>query len=681
MIRSRRWNTVLVPTILLVLSAGCGNGIEVDDAIDDLPDSGIESDVAQDGVIPEDVVDDVRHDSIHDADVVSDLLDVYPDPGERDPGSDNFVGDLPDTVVRDLPSDPGEDVPDDQIDAGSDIRNDSVDVDDSGLGDEGSGIDSEDLQADDVNGDDGSDTVGDTVADTVADMVADAVDDTAVDTAADIVSDEYINDDGLNDSESDTVDPDFTPTICRPCRVDSECEAEGYLPAAACITMSGLMNLEGSFCLIPCLDDFGCPEGYSCQPSDDFGNKACFWTRGDGQVCECGALHSGADTSCGIRNQHGTCPGVVACTESGLTPCSANTPSAEACDGLDNDCDGVTDQGFVFTEFDGRQLEKGAACGIGACLGGTVVCSPDQTGLTCNSLHNASIEILNDLDDDCDGLIDEGLCHPDCTSRECGGDGCGGSCGTCAFGYSCGSVGICIPDGMVQVPAGSFNMGCDVALDPFCKAPESPRHHVTVSGFFIDRTEVTVSAYAECVSAGACTATGTAGLCQWGHEGREAYPINCVTWAQAQSYCSWVGKRLPTEAEWELAARGTDERLYPWGNDAPSCQFAVMLESTPGCGTGAPAIPCSRSPAGDSPCGACDMSGNLQEWVFDWYASDYYFSSPALNPHGPDSGSSRVTRGGHFSVHDAGWLRGAARGEAVGSIDGIEIGFRCAKTH
>ncbi|HOC99849.1 MAG TPA: SUMF1/EgtB/PvdO family nonheme iron enzyme [Myxococcota bacterium] len=684
MIGIRNRMIVLASFCGTLIWAGCGGGIPVNDSIEEIQDSVAESDAPPDSLIPPDSEDDARPDSIQVPDAVPDSADAS------------------DIAQEDLQTDPGDDAVDFEIDAGSDVG----DVDDSGLADDGSDTDADDVKAGDLS--DGGD--GDAIAD--QDVTDDSV---------------------MYDVQSDSADPGFSPTICRPCRVDSDCAAEGYQPVASCIPVSDPSGLAGSFCLIPCLEDSGCPDGYECLDSDDSGNKACYWAGGDGQPCECGVLQSGADTSCTRANIHGTCEGVAECTLTGFAPCGAAIPAAEicddvdndcdgltdeflgsspcglgecqhdvlncvdgnpgncepmqgavveTCDGKDNDCDGMTDQGFLFTEVDGSQLAKGADCGVGACAGGTVVCSPDQLGLTCDSLYKSSIEILNDIDDDCDGLIDEGLCRPDCTGRECGGDGCGGSCGTCALGYSCGSSGICVPDGMVQVPFSMFYMGCDPATDPACRPGENPRHYVTISGFFIDRTEVTVAAYALCVGAGACSATRTEGLCQWGHSGREQYPINCVTWEQAQSYCSWVGKRLPTEAEWELAARGTDERLYPWGNGAPSCGLAVMLESTtPGCGTGVPAIPCSRSPAGDSPFGACDMSGNVQEWVFDWYDPNYYSSSPPLNPHGPDAGSTRVTRGGHYAVHDAAWLRSAARGEAAASIDGVETGFRCAKTH
>ncbi len=234
----------------------------------------------------------------------------------------------------------------------------------------------------------------------------------------------------------------------------------------------------------------------------------------------------------------------------------------------------------------------------------------------------------------------------------------------------------CVENGeMVLIPAGSFWMGCNFAVETQCDTDESPYHEVTLAGYYIDKTEVTVDAYGECVTAGSCTAPSTGGSCNWGVGGRGGHPVNCVNWTQAGAYCTWAGKRLPTEAEWEKAARGTDGRKYPWGNETATCEYAVMS----GCPDDILDV-CSKSPSGDSPYGLCDMSGNVWEWVFDWYKSDYYTNSPASNPTGPVSGSNRVARGGSFGSPDNGNLRASNRVYHSPSIVSDGLGFRCARS-
>jgi formylglycine-generating enzyme required for sulfatase activity len=173
-------------------------------------------------------------------------------------------------------------------------------------------------------------------------------------------------------------------------------------------------------------------------------------------------------------------------------------------------------------------------------------------------------------------------------------------------------------DDMVRVPASEFWFGCDRELEDFCYDSRPPRF-VWVDEFYIDRTEVTVAAYAECVAAGSCTEPqqqGNNALCDtqernWGQPGRENHPVNCVDWGQAYQYCVFRGKRLPTAEEWEKAARGIDGRRYPWGEDAPTPELAVMLSDAPDCQS----EKVGSRPAGASPYGALDMAGNVEEWT------------------------------------------------------------------
>ena len=169
-----------------------------------------------------------------------------------------------------------------------------------------------------------------------------------------------------------------------------------------------------------------------------------------------------------------------------------------------------------------------------------------------------------------------------------------------------------VPKGMVAVPRGEFFMGCNEKVDKECDYDEKPGRTVSVKAFFIDRTEVTVEAYAECVKAGECSKSPTHRYCNWGKRGREKHPINCVDWNQASKFCAWKGKRLPTEAEWEKAARGYDGRKYPWGNQRVICDYAVVAD----CGGRTQLV--GSKLTGASPYGAVDMVGNVWEWTDSW---------------------------------------------------------------
>ncbi|MBI4699622.1 MAG: SUMF1/EgtB/PvdO family nonheme iron enzyme [Deltaproteobacteria bacterium] len=231
-------------------------------------------------------------------------------------------------------------------------------------------------------------------------------------------------------------------------------------------------------------------------------------------------------------------------------------------------------------------------------------------------------------------------------------------------------------ESMVLVPAGDFWMGCAPA-DPSCDDDEKPRHEVYLDAFYIDKTEVTVAAYRACVSAGGCGAPGAEQSCNWGESGRDDHPINCVDWHQSEAYCRWTGKRLPTEAEWEKAARSADGRIYPWGSEAPSCRLAVMNDGFGGCGRMS-TWPVGSKPAGASPYGALDMAGNVWEWVADWYDANYYATSPARNPGGPTGGSEHGLRGGCWQDDVVLSVRASDRIWYVPALRSY-FGFRCAR--
>jgi formylglycine-generating enzyme required for sulfatase activity len=240
----------------------------------------------------------------------------------------------------------------------------------------------------------------------------------------------------------------------------------------------------------------------------------------------------------------------------------------------------------------------------------------------------------------------------------------------------------------ILIPAGSFQMGCDSSnpaengCNNWWQTNELPLHTVTLDAYYIDKYEVTNARYKACVDAGGCTAPGSVNSWTrspyYGTSTYADYPVINVTWHQASAFCAWGGKRLPTEAEWEKAARGSsDTRKYPWGNSAPDCTKTNYWSSGGDCGGDTSRV--GSYPSGASPYGVMDMSGNVWEWVNDWYSSNYYSVSPSVNPQGSASGAVRVLRGGSWLNDDLS-VRSAVRNYdyPVGWLN--FVGFRCVRS-
>ena len=219
---------------------------------------------------------------------------------------------------------------------------------------------------------------------------------------------------------------------------------------------------------------------------------------------------------------------------------------------------------------------------------------------------------------------------------------------------------------LTYIPSGEFIMGLGYG--------DAPTKTVTLDAYWIQQTEVTNKMYAQCVASGNCSApvqeigTPPYSSVQFGD-----YPIVGVTWDAANTYCQWIGGQLPSEAQWEKAARGTNGNVYPWGNDKPTCDLANF-------GTCAGHTShVNDYPAGKSSYGLLDMAGNVYEWVNDFYDPNYYSSAPSSNPTGPATGSQRVIRGSSFET-DVAQLLSAIRHPSAPDYHNYDLGFRCVVT-
>lgn len=271
-------------------------------------------------------------------------------------------------------------------------------------------------------------------------------------------------------------------------------------------------------------------------------------------------------------------------------------------------------------------------------------------------------------------------CQPSCAGKLCGSDGCGGSCGQCSGDLICRN-GLCLGDlDWVLMPGGSYLMGSPAGVG---EPREHPQHLVTLADFEILRTEVTADQYHQCtlVDPEQCPALSSTDGCTYLVS--PDHPINCLSYEFARNYCSWVGGRLPSEAEWEYAARGLGQDItYPWGIASPNCALAIFDDGgfDAGCNRGGTWPVCSR-PAGNTAQGLCDMSGNVAEIVQDHHHNSYD-GAPADGSAWvdlPEPDAFRVARGGDWQDPNADDLRAARREVFVPTWTYRFFGFRCTR--
>lgn len=383
-------------------------------------------------------------------------------------------------------------------------------------------------------------------------------------------------------------------------------------------------------------DNTLCDDGVSCTLADTCQSGQC--TAGT-NLCGCTA-----DADC-FDPDNDKCTGVPYCDKSSAPfVCKTNPATVVDCPA------------------------GGLGCAQNTCNSHTGTCAPAPNAGACDDSNPCTI-------DACDG--NTGACsHINVVeTTPCAG-------GTCVAG-SCTSL----ADSEVAVPGGPAQVGCN--LTSSCPADELPQHGVTLKTFAIDRLEVTVAQYKACVDSGNCTEpAGSDPACNWGKETKSSHPVTCVQWAQAVGYCQWQGKRLPSEAEWEVAARGacglyascaSQTPQYPWGNETPTCSWTVMFgDALAGCDLG------TTKGAGvqsndRSPYQVGDLGGNAREWTQDWYDAGYYATSPSVSPTGPTTGTSRVARGGSWQAKLPD-MRASDRHPLDPTAATPDLGFRCART-
>lgn len=481
------------------------------------------------------------------------------------------------------------------------------------------------------------------------------------------------------------VDPDcVSATLCvtdDDCESGSRCNQAMDFPACQKLYCGGYGTAcsEDYFCLSKICWDDACTndcDDLECGPDPVYG-ESC-------GVCQEGATCRSNVCECELQDHFGCCGSNICWIDS----CGRKGEVVEGCPlaCLDGECADCEDAGLVNCSGKCKSLgtntdcsecgdicPEGGGCNSGACqcdygeMDCDGVCTEIYTELNCLGCGDACPEggTCYSPDSGCECPSDEANCNGICTfvGTEVNCSGCGDECGS-----------------MVVVPAGSFKQGCSETLEYYCQKAAGPYHYVALNAFEIDKFEVTVGMYKKCVDAGICTAPSTDKTqCNWGVPGKSDNPVNCIDWYQSRDYCEWADKRLCTESEWEKAARGTDERIFPWGNETGSCDYCVFSECD--IGDWGTTWPVGSRPAGASPYGALDMAGNVDEWIEDDFHSDYTGAPTNGNAWVDEPrASERVTHGGSYRTASGKDVSASGRYRAPPAFYDNDLGFRCCRS-
>ncbi|MBN2695678.1 SUMF1/EgtB/PvdO family nonheme iron enzyme [bacterium] len=256
--------------------------------------------------------------------------------------------------------------------------------------------------------------------------------------------------------------------------------------------------------------------------------------------------------------------------------------------------------------------------------------------------------------------------HGSCVNKicECENGYAGEQCTVCDSGFYMNKENFCTPktEGMSFIPSGKFTKGC-ISDKQSCSIDDSEYEEIFVSNFEIDKYEITVSEFKSCVDSGNCSEPIFSTVdtdCNYNNSNRLNHPINCVNYKQAEDYCKWVGKRLPTSNEWEKSARGTELTVYPWGDNGLNCNFANIFDTDKGCGSKATSSVGSKE-LGASIYQVYDLIGNVWEWTST--SKEQY----------------KIVKGGAWNIHLKKMFTISYNGTSLESISSPSLGFRCAK--